>query len=107
MAAPLVLVGAEQGWIALVTRVGYTAEFAHGADIAERQSLASILECLHLDSEKIFSRIGNTQIEDGLKRQTAGAQARGIFGPASFPVGEALFWGDDRLTEAPAWVRRG
>jgi 2-hydroxychromene-2-carboxylate isomerase len=104
-AARLALVGADEGWIAPFTRAVYAAQFAHAADISERPTLASILESLHLDSQKIFSRIGETDIKDRLKRQTAEAQARGIFGAPSFLVAEELFWGDDRLERALAWAR--
>jgi 2-hydroxychromene-2-carboxylate isomerase len=107
VAARLALVGAERGWIAPFTRAVYVAEFAHGADISERATLGPILESLHLDSQKIFSRIGEADIKDRLKQQTAEAQARGIYGAPSFLVGEELFWGDDRLEQALAWTRRG
>ena len=106
-AARLALLGADQGWIAPFTRAVYAAQFAGGADIAERAALGPILQGLHLDSEKIFARIETADIKHRLKQQTAEAQARGIFGAPSFLVGEELFWGDDRLEQALAWVRRG
>jgi len=107
MAARLALVGGDEGWIALFTRAVYVAEFAHGADISDRQALGPILQSLHLDSQKIFTRIEQADIKDRLKRQTAEAQARGIFGAPSFLVGDELFWGDDRLEQALAWASRG
>src|SRR6185503_14613121 len=76
MTARLALVGGEEGWIAPFTRAVYVAEFAHGADISDRLALGSILQSLHLDSQKIFARIEHTDIKDRLKRQTAEAQAR-------------------------------
>ena len=105
MAARLALVGSDAGWIAPFTRAVYEAEFARAADISERQTLAAILESLHLDSQKIFSGVGEADIKDRLKRQTADAQARGIFGAPSFLVGEELFWGDDRLEQALGWAQ--
>ena len=105
MAARLALVGADEGWIAPFTRAVYEAEFARAADISERQTLAAILESLHLDSQKIFSGVGEADTKDRLKRQTADAQARGIFGAPSFLVGEELFWGDDRLEQALGWAQ--
>ncbi len=107
MAARLALVGSEEGWIAPFTRAVYAAEFAHAADISDRQALGPILQSLHLDSQKIFTRIEQADIKDRLKRQTAEAQARGIFGAPSFCVGHELFWGDDRLEQALAWASRG
>jgi 2-hydroxychromene-2-carboxylate isomerase len=107
MAARLALVGSDEGWIAPFTRAVYVAEFARAADISDRQALAAILQGLHLDSEKIFARIEHADLKDRLKRQTAEAQARGIFGAPSFLVGDELFWGDDRLEQALTWARRG
>jgi 2-hydroxychromene-2-carboxylate isomerase len=105
VAARLALIGADEGWIAPFTRAVYVAQFAHGADISERAALAPILRSLHLDSQKIFPAIEAPDLKDRLKRQTAEAQARGIFGAPSFLVGEELFWGDDRLERALAWAR--
>jgi len=107
MAARLALVGGDEGWIAPFTRAVYVAEFAHAADISDRQALSPILQSLHLDSQKIFTRIEQPDLKDRLKRQTAEAQARGIFGAPSFFVGDELFWGDDRLEQALAWARSG
>jgi 2-hydroxychromene-2-carboxylate isomerase len=106
MAARLALVGSDEGWIAPFTRAVYVAEFAAGADISDRQALGAILQSLHLDSQKIFSRIEQADLKQRLKLQTAEAQARGIFGAPSFLVGDELFWGDDRLEQALAWARR-
>ena len=106
-AARLALVGSDEGWIAAFTRAVYVAEFAHAADISDRQALGSILQSLHLDSQKIFARIEQVDIKDRLRQRTAEAQARGIFGAPSFLVGDELFWGDDRLEQALAWARRG
>jgi len=106
-AARLALVGADQGWIAPFTRAVYAAEFASGADISDRAVLSSILQSLQLDSQKIFSAIEEPDLKDRLRRQTAHAQASGIFGAPSFLVGAELFWGDDRLEQALAWTRRG
>jgi 2-hydroxychromene-2-carboxylate isomerase len=107
MAARLALVGGDEGWIAPFTRAVYVAEFAHAADISDRQALGPILQSLHLDSQKIFGRIEQADLKDRLKRQTAEAQARGMFGAPSFLVGDELFWGDDRLEQALAWASRG
>jgi 2-hydroxychromene-2-carboxylate isomerase len=106
LTARLALVGAEEGWIAPFTRAVFAAEFADGAQIADRTVLASILEGLRLDAQRLMSRIEQPEIKDRLKRQTAEAQERGIFGAPSFVCGAELFWGDDRLEQALAWAKR-
>jgi 2-hydroxychromene-2-carboxylate isomerase len=105
-AARVALVGAEEGWVAPFTRAVYTAEFADGAQIADKGVLAAILDGLRLDSKRIMARIDEPEIKDRLKRQTAQAQERGIFGAPSFLVGTELFWGDDRLEHALAFAKR-
>jgi 2-hydroxychromene-2-carboxylate isomerase len=106
LAARLALVGAEEGWIAPFTRAVFTAEFADGAQIADRGVLASILDGLRLDSQRLLSRTEQPEIKDRLKRQTGKAQELGIFGAPSFVCGGELFWGDDRLEQALAWAKR-
>lgn len=106
LAARLAILGGDEGWIAPFTRAVYSAQFAQGADIADPDALKSILRGLHLDSEQLFARIELADIKDRLKRQTAEAQARGIFGAPSFLVGDELFWGDDRLEQALRWAKR-
>ncbi len=106
LAARLALVGAEEGWIAPFTCAVFAAEFADGAQIADRARLASILDGLRLEYQRILSRIDEPQIKERLKQQTAEAQRLGIFGAPSFVSGGELFWGDDRLEPALAWARR-
>jgi 2-hydroxychromene-2-carboxylate isomerase len=106
LAARLALVGAEEGWIAPFTCAVFAAEFADGAQIADKATLASILDGLHLESQRILSRIDEPGIKERLKQQTAEAQRLGIFGAPSFVSGGELFWGDDRLEQALAWTKR-
>ena len=101
-AARLALVGSDEGWVAPFTRAVYVAEFGDGADISERPVLRSILGGLHLDPERLLSRMEQPDIKARLRQQTADAQARGIFGAPSFLCRGELFWGDDRLEAALA-----
>ena len=105
-AARLALVGSDEGWIVPFTRGIFEAEFDRGADIADRQLLDTLLRSLHLDSERLLSRIEQPDIKARLKQQTADAQARGIFGAPSFVCHGELFWGDDRLEHALDWAQR-
>jgi 2-hydroxychromene-2-carboxylate isomerase len=107
LAARLALVGGDEGWIAAFTRAVYVAEFADGADISDRARMGSLLASLGVDSGRVFARIDEPDLKQRLRRQTAEAQALGMFGAPSFRVGEELFWGDDRLEQALAWEGRG
>ncbi|MGE0848884.1 MAG: 2-hydroxychromene-2-carboxylate isomerase [Hyphomicrobiaceae bacterium] len=105
-ASRVALLGGDEGWVAPFTRAVYLAEFADGADIADRAVLAAILRGLGLDPERIIARIDQPDLKQRLKQQTIHAQERGLFGALSFVVGNELFWGDDRLEQALAWAKR-
>jgi 2-hydroxychromene-2-carboxylate isomerase len=100
VAARLALVGGDEGWIAPFTRAVFAAEFGERADISQAAVLRSILDGLHLDSGRLFSRIEQPDVKERLRQQTADAEARGIFGAPSFFCHGELFWGDDRLEHA-------
>jgi 2-hydroxychromene-2-carboxylate isomerase len=105
LAARLALIGSDGGWIAPFTRAVYAAEFAEGADIADRATLRSIVNGLGLDFEPLLSRAEEAGNKQRLKEQTATAQALGIFGAPSFFCRGELFWGDDRLDQALGFAR--
>jgi 2-hydroxychromene-2-carboxylate isomerase len=100
VAARLALVGGDEGWIAPFTRAVFAAEFGERADISQAAVLRSILDGLHLDSGRLFSRIEQPDVKERLRQQTADAEASGIFGAPSFFCHGELFWGDDRLEHA-------
>ena len=52
-----------------------------------------------------FAAANTPENKDALRRQTEEAASRGLFGAPSFTIGEELFWGNDRLEAALAWVR--
>ena len=62
-AARLGLIGADEGWIAPFTRAVFEAEFAHGVDIADTRQLDTLLRGLHLDSERLLSRVAHPDIK--------------------------------------------
>ena len=105
-AARIALVGESQGWMAEFTRAVYTANFAERRDIADDATLADILCRLDIDTEATIAAANTPENKERLKKQTDEAIARGIFGAPSFTVGDELFWGNDRLEEAIAWVKR-
>jgi 2-hydroxychromene-2-carboxylate isomerase len=104
-AARLALIGHVEGWGVAFTRAVYEAEFAEGANIAERGVLGAILRRLGLDAEALFARSETPENKQLLRQQTEEAQELGIFGAPSFLAGGELFWGDDRLEQALAAAR--
>lgn len=105
-AARIALAGVGEGWIAPFTRALFEAEFEAGRDIADDAVLADVCGSLGLDFARLSSRIVQVEIKSALKLQTDRATALGIFGAPSFVTPDReLFWGDDRLEDAVAWLR--
>jgi 2-hydroxychromene-2-carboxylate isomerase len=86
----------------------YRAEFGEGRSIADQALLGAILDGLGLDGPSLLRSAGEEANKARLKAQCEEARARGIFGAPTFiaPDGE-LFWGNDRLERALAWVVTG
>jgi 2-hydroxychromene-2-carboxylate isomerase len=58
-----------------------------------------------VDASAALGRSREQVVKDGLRQQTARAQEIGIFGAPTFTTADGeLFWGDDRLEQALAWV---
>jgi 2-hydroxychromene-2-carboxylate isomerase len=106
-AARLAMIGHDEGWGAAFTRAVYTAEFAEGANIADKGALGAILAKLGLDSAALLPRMEHPEIKQRLRQQTEEAQELEIFGAPSFLAQEELYWGDDRLEHAVAKLNTG
>jgi 2-hydroxychromene-2-carboxylate isomerase len=86
-------------------RAVYAAEFADGAPIGERATIAGILEAMGLPGAEVLARATSEAIKDDLKRETAQAERLGIFGaPNLVTEDDELFWGNDRLEEGLDWA---
>ena len=104
-AARLALVGSDEGWIEPFTRAVFAAEFGRGEDISDPGVIAGELTRLGLDAARMMERAEAADIKQRLKDQTAEAASRGIFGAPTFITEDGeLFWGDDRLDHAIAWI---
>jgi 2-hydroxychromene-2-carboxylate isomerase len=106
-AARLALIGHDEGWGPAFTRAAYTAQFAEGANIFNRETLADILKSLRLNASSLLARIEEPHIKQRLRQQTEEAQELGIFGAPSFLAGNELYWGDDRLEQAVIQLTSG
>jgi 2-hydroxychromene-2-carboxylate isomerase len=58
-----------------------------------------------LDARELEAGTRDPAIKRALREATDAAYARGVFGVPTIAIGDALFWGDDRLEEAAAHVR--
>lgn len=106
LAARVALTGADQPWIGDFTRAVMQANFAQDREIAEPAVIEEILTCLNLPAAALLEQANSPENKQALRRQTEQAGELGLFGAPSFitPDGE-VFWGNDRLEDALAWVK--
>jgi len=105
-AARLALIGHDEGWGPAYTRAVYAEQFANGANISNRQVLGAILSDLGLDAAALLPRIELPEIKQRLRERTEEAEELEIFGAPSFLAQEELYWGDDRLEQAIARLKK-
>jgi 2-hydroxychromene-2-carboxylate isomerase len=97
----LSLEGAER---AAFSRAVYRAEFGEGRSIADRTTLASLVEAMGWNWSEILARAEEPSNKERLREECASAVKIGLFGAPSFAAGDGeLFWGNDRLEQALGW----
>jgi 2-hydroxychromene-2-carboxylate isomerase len=107
LVARAALAGESEPWIARFVRAVYLGNFAEDADIADPKRVSGWLEAAGCpDSESHLATAESPQNKDRLRARTEDAIARGIFGAPTFLVNGELFWGNDRLEDALAWLLR-
>ncbi len=94
--------GAE--WIAEFLRKIYTANFAQDLDIAKKEVLCGCLSGLVADPPAVVEAAHGQEAKARLRANTERAIELGIFGAPAFMAGDELFWGNDRLEAALAWL---
>lgn len=106
-AARLALVGFDNGWGDAFCEAVFRAQFGEGRRIDDPATLGAILAGLNADGDAALAAAQSDANKARLRAQTEEAQKLGLFGAPSFvtPDGE-LFWGNDRLEAALAWMRR-
>ncbi len=104
-AARVAYLGQAEAWVGPFTAAVFEAEFGRGEDISDTAVLEKILTEIGVDASAALGRSREQVVKDGLRQQTAWAQEIGIFGAPTFTTADGeLFWGDDRLEQALAWV---
>ena len=78
-------------------RAVYEAMFGRGEDMADPAVIARVLTVAGFDAKAIFAATEDQAVKDRLKATTEEAVARGVFGAPSFFVGDALYFGNDRI----------
>jgi 2-hydroxychromene-2-carboxylate isomerase len=74
--------------------------FARGHDLALEENVLQAAERADLDRKAVDEATRDPEIKLGLRTATDAAHAHGVFGVPTVAVGDEIFWGDDRLSEA-------
>jgi 2-hydroxychromene-2-carboxylate isomerase len=107
LAARVAYSGQADEWVGPFTAAVFEAEFGRGEDIGDTAVLEKHLAKIGVDAHSALAHARQQNVKDGLREQTAWAHEIGIFGAPTFITADGeLFWGDDRLEQALAWVHR-
>jgi 2-hydroxychromene-2-carboxylate isomerase len=96
---------AAQGWCREFTERTFALHWTEDVQIGTEQNLRAALAALGKDPQEVIVRAQAPEIKERLRLHTDEARTLGIFGSPSFVANGELFWGDDRLEQALAWVR--
>jgi 2-hydroxychromene-2-carboxylate isomerase len=75
----------------------FAAYWTEDRDVTDRQVMADVAASVGLDGASIASATDAQETKDLLRERTESAVARGAFGAPTFFVGDAMFFGNDRI----------
>lgn len=104
LAARVALQGNDMPWLEEFCEQVMQANFADDREIADPVFIAALLDRLGADSAALIAAARSEDCKAALRARTAEAQARGIFGAPTFFVGDEMFWGNDRVDDALAFI---
>lgn len=85
-------------------RAVFRTNFAQDMEISDKDVILHVLDSLGWQGEDLIERAKAPENKRLLRDRTEQARAKGIFGAPSFLARGELFWGDDRLEPAIAWL---
>jgi 2-hydroxychromene-2-carboxylate isomerase len=97
-----VAVGAEAG--SEFAHEAFRAAFQHGHELSIVAHVLAVATRAGLDAGAVQRAIADPEIKTTLRAATDAAFERGVFGVPTLAVGDELFWGDDRLEDAAAYL---
>jgi len=75
----------------------FRAMWVDALNLGDPAVLATTLKAAGFDAEQFLALVGNAEVKAKLIANTESAVARGVFGAPTFFVGDAMFFGQDRL----------
>lgn len=91
------LVALEHGKISAYGRRVFETYFGEDRDISQDAVLRAIVDEVGLDGDEFFAKIGQAAYKDRVRANTDECVRRGGFGSPTLFVGDAMFFGNDRL----------
>ncbi len=88
------------------TMQAFRNAFQHGHDLSVQNHVLQAAAEVGLDPRAVDEATSDPEIKLALRTATDSAHALGAFGVPTIAVADELFWGDDRLEEAAARLRR-
>ena len=96
----------ESGRVVSFTLACFRQVFAAGRDMSDLDNVLVAAAACELHPNAVLKGIETKSVKDKLRAATDEAISRGVEGIPTVAVGDELFWGDDRLEEAVAALRR-
>lgn len=100
-------VGYKEGWCSDYVKATYRRWFEEGLEPGTSDQLQQVLQEVGQLPERVVEAAEMEEVKTILDDNTSRARELGIFGSPCFVVGSELFWGDDRLEDAVAWMKTG
>ena len=83
----------------------FRANFVRDQDIQDEDITRTILQGMQLDTDTVINQAKSKSAKEALRSQVDQARRQGVFGAPSFFVDGKMFWGNNRLEDALAWVQ--
>ena len=78
--------------------------WGQGRALTDASVIVAVLDGLGLPSVDLAARLGAPETKEALRKLTADALARGVFGVPTFELAGELFWGHDRIDHLVARI---
>lgn len=97
---------AEDGLFAPYVETVFRAMWEDGLKMDDRDIAGAALDAAGLPGERLLARTAEPAVKERLLANTEASVARGTFGSPTFFVGEAIFFGKDRLRDVEEEIDR-
>jgi 2-hydroxychromene-2-carboxylate isomerase len=100
----IAVLGEGEPWLVPFCERVMLRNFSLDLDIGSAASMAEVLDGLQLDAEAIIAAAQSDANKLRVRERTEQARQRGVFGAPTFFAAGEMFWGNDRLDDAIAWL---